>query len=97
MKVLIIEDEKPAADKLLNFVGIYDATAEVLGILGSVHQSVEWLSKAEILPDLIFMDIQLGDGLCFEIFEQVSIKKPIIFTTAFNQYALEAFKQNSID
>jgi two-component system, LytTR family, response regulator len=97
MKVLIIEDEKPAADKLLNFISMYDATVEIQGIIGSVQQAVEWLIKAEFLPDLIFMDIQLADGLCFEIFDQVSVKKPIIFTTAFNQYALEAFKQNSID
>ncbi len=97
MKVLIIEDEKPASEKITGFLKLYDPDIEILEIIESVNRSVEWFKSSNTLPDLIFMDVQLTDGLCFEIFKQVNIKKPIIFTTAFNQYALEAFKQNSID
>jgi two-component system, LytTR family, response regulator len=97
MKVLIIEDEKPASDKIVSFLQMYDSNIEVMAIIESVCKAVEWFRETSTLPDVIFMDVQLTDGLCFEIFEQVSIKKPIIFTTAFNQYAIKAFKQNSID
>lgn len=97
MKALIIEDEKPASDKIVRFLKKYDAAIEILDVIESVYLSVKWFNTSVILPDIIFMDIQLTDGLCFDIFEQVSVKRPIIFTTAFNQYALEAFKQNSID
>jgi len=97
MKVLIIEDEKPASEKIVGFLKVYDPAIEILEILESVSKSVEWFRTSAVLPDLIFSDVQLTDGLCFEIFNQVNIKKPIIFTTAFNQYALEAFKQNSVD
>ncbi|RZK08566.1 MAG: response regulator transcription factor [Flavobacterium sp.] len=94
MKIIIIEDEKPAARLLQRKV-------EKLGLkvgtlLHSVEESVEWFSKNEH-PDLIFLDIQLSDGLSFEIFEQVAIKSAIIFTTAYDEYALKAFKLNSID
>ncbi len=97
MKVLIIEDEKPASEKIVGFLKLYDPSIEILEILESVSKSVEWFRTSTALPDLIFSDVQLTDGLCFEIFNQVNIKKPVIFTTAFNQYALEAFKQNSVD
>ena len=97
MKVLIIEDEVPAAEKLQRLIHKYDPNIEILGIIEHVAQSVEWLRDHQEKVDLIFMDIQLIDGKSFEIFEQVKIRKPIIFTTAYDAYALEAFKVNSID
>jgi len=97
MKILIIEDEKPASEKIIGFLKKYDQAAEVIAILESVNKTVEWFNNSSVLPDIIFMDVKLTDGLCFDIFKQVSIKKPIIFTTAFNQYAIDAFKHNSID
>ncbi len=96
MKVLIIEDEKPAAGHLENLVKRYDSTIEVMGPLGSVKKSVEWFD-ANPHPDLALMDIQLADGLSFEIFENTTVNCPVIFTTAFNEYAIRAFKLNSID
>ncbi len=97
MKVLIIEDEKPAADKLARLLKRYDADVQILDVLGSVEQSVAWFKESSKVPDLIFMDIQLSDGLCFEIFRRIGITYPVIFTTAYNEYALEAFKVCSID
>jgi len=97
MKVLIIEDETPAAEKLERYLHKYDPTCEIVGILDSAASSIEWLKKASPVPDLIFMDIQLKDGLSFQIFQQVTVKIPVIFTTAFNEFALDAFKVNSID
>lgn len=94
MKVIIIEDEKPAArrlSRLLNTVGIEAAT-----MLHSVSEAVEWFQNNPH-PDLIFLDIQLSDGLCFEIFDLVEVHSAIIFTTAYDEYALQAFKLNSID
>ena len=94
MKVLIIEDEKPAARRLsrmLQHIGI-----EVDEMLHSVEESLIWFRKNEH-PDLIFLDIQLSDGLSFEIFEKIGIKSAVIFTTAYDEYALQAFKLNSID
>lgn len=94
MQVIIIEDEKPSARRLqrmLNNLGI-----EVGTLLHSVKESIEWF-KNNSHPDLIFLDIQLSDGLSFEIFEAVKITSPIIFTTAYDEYALQAFKLNSID
>ncbi len=96
MKVLIIEDERPASQKLMRLLKEADSQIEVLDVLHSVEQSVNWLSENQN-PELIFMDIQLEDGLCFEIFEKVRIETPVIFTTAFDEYALRAFKVNSID
>jgi len=96
MKVLIIEDEKPAAKHLSALINRYDPKIEILGQMESVKKSVEWFQNNS-LPDLAFFDIQLADGLSFEIFEQAIINCPIIFTTAFNEYALKAFKVNSID
>lgn len=96
MKVLIIEDEKPAAQYLTRLLHQYDPTIAVLATIPSVKESVQWF-RSNVLPDLVFMDIQLADALSFEIMDQVDIRTPIIFTTAFNQYALEAFKVNSID
>jgi len=97
MRVLIIEDEIPAAEKLERYLNKYDPFLEILATLGSVEKSVNWFTTSDIFPDLIFMDIQLTDGLSFEIFKKVKITQPIIFTTAFNQYAIDAFKANGID
>lgn len=97
MKVLIIEDEKPAADKLEILLKRYDASIEVAGHARNVATAVELIERAPTDVDLIFMDIQLTDGLSFEIFDQMEITKPVIFTTAFDQYALQAFKANGID
>lgn len=94
--VLIIEDEIPAADKLARFIHQYDAGLEIHGPLSSVTSAVKWLSNPQNNYDLIFMDIHLADGPCFEIFKQIAITQPIIFTTAYNEYALQAFQHNSI-
>lgn len=94
MNIIIIEDEKPAARLLQRKVEKLGLKVGML--LHSVEESVDWFSKNEH-PDLIFLDIQLSDGLSFEIFEKVEIKSAIIFTTAYDEYALRAFKLNSID
>jgi DNA-binding LytR/AlgR family response regulator len=94
MKVIIIEDEKPAArrlSRLLKEIGV-----EVSTMLHSVTEAVEWF-QANPHPDLILLDIQLSDGLCFEIFDLIDVHSAIIFTTAYDEYALQAFKLNSID
>jgi len=96
MKIIIIEDEQLAAKRLLELILKYDPEIEILGKFDSIERSVEWFNSNPT-PDLIFMDIQLADGLCFEIFEQSMITSPIIFTTAYDQYAIKAFKVNSID
>ena len=97
MKIVIIEDEAPALQKLEALLKRYDPEIEIIGKLGSVKSSVEWFQQATFQPDLVFMDIRLTDGLSLEIFRQVTINTPVIFTTAYNEYALEAFKVNSID
>ena len=94
MNVVIIEDEKPAARRLKRMLHKLDVVAKVM--LHSVEESIHWFQSHE-QPDLIFLDIQLSDGLSFEIFEEVSIDSAIIFTTAYDEYALKAFKLNSID
>src|SRR5262245_6596095 len=96
MKIIIIEDEKPAAEKLLKAIRQTDPGIEVQAILNSVKSSVEWLQHNP-MPDLLFMDIELGDGLSFKIFENVNINSPVIFCTAFDEYWQEAFEHNSID
>ena len=96
MNCLIIEDEKVAAERLLGLIKHYDQSIEILEIVQSVKNAVKWLNNNQA-PDLIFMDIQLADGLSFEIFEQTIVKTPVIFTTAYDEYALKAFKVNSID
>lgn len=93
-KAIIIEDEKPAARRLHRMLVEIGVEPEVM--LHSVQESVEYLLNNEA-PDLIFLDIQLSDGLSFEIFDQVDIHSAIIFTTAYDEYALQAFKLNSID
>jgi DNA-binding LytR/AlgR family response regulator len=96
MKVLIIEDEILAAEKLESLLLRLDSSIEIIGKLQSVIESINWLhSKPN--PELIFMDIQLDDGICFEIFDAVKIKTPVIFTTAYDSYAIRAFRVNSVD
>jgi len=97
MRVLIVEDEKPAAEKLQRLLYQYDPTIEIQAIVDSVRKSVDWLKNHGNQVDLLFLDIQLTDGLSFDIFKQVEVDKPVIFTTAFNEYAIDAFKVNSID
>ena len=94
MNVIIIEDEKPSARRLQRMLKSIDVEAETM--LHSVEESIEWFESNEH-PDLIFLDIQLSDGLSFEIFEAIDIKSAVIFTTAYDEYALQAFKLNSID
>jgi len=96
MKILIIEDETPAAEKLERYLSRLDEPVEVLAILPSVESSVTWFEANPDLADLVFMDIQLNDGKSFEIFEKTRITAPIIFTTAYDEYAIEAFKVNGI-
>lgn len=95
-KVLIIEDEKPAADWLSQLIQRFDARVVVLAVIDSVRGAKEWFEQ-NTAPDLAFMDIQLADGLSFEIFEQVKVPCPVIFTTAYEEYAIRAFKVNSVD
>lgn len=94
MNVIIIEDEKPSARRLKRM--LTEINIEALAMLHSVKESVHWFKTNEH-PDLILLDIQLSDGLSLEIFEQVNVESPIIFTTAYDEYALKAFKLNSID
>ncbi len=94
MNVIIIEDEKPSARRLKRMLGNINIEAQVM--LHSVEESIDWFQK-NTHPDLIFLDIQLSDGLSFEIFESIDIQSAVIFTTAYDEYALQAFKLNSID
>ncbi|MEP3210438.1 MAG: LytTR family DNA-binding domain-containing protein [Maribacter sp.] len=94
MNVIIIEDEKPAARRLSRLLEELDVQVSVM--LHSVEESINWFGTNEH-PDLIFLDIQLSDGLSFEIFDVVEVKSAIVFTTAYDEYALQAFKLNSID
>jgi DNA-binding LytR/AlgR family response regulator len=96
MKILIIEDEPLVARDLMALVAKLEPGAEVAGPLSSARASREWWTHHEA-PDLILSDIQLSDGISFDIFEDLSVKTPIIFTTAYNAYAIRAFKLNSID
>ncbi len=96
MRVVIIEDEKLAAERLQFMLKGYDESIQVIKHLYGVEEAVNWL-RTNAHPDLLFLDIQLADGFCFEIFKQVDYKRPVIFTTAYNQYALEAFQLLSID
>jgi DNA-binding LytR/AlgR family response regulator len=96
IKALIVEDEKPAASHLVKLLHESDPDIEVLQIVDSVSQTIEWF-KNNPSPDLMFLDIQLADGLSFGIFNQLDIECPVIFTTAYEEYAIRAFKVNSID
>lgn len=96
MNILIIEDEKLAAEKLNNLLEQSERPTKVVATLDSVDSAIEWL-KANDCPDLIITDIHLIDGLCFSIFENVKVKCPIVFATAYEKYAIQAFEVNSID
>jgi len=96
MNVLIVEDENLAAEKLSQMLKRYDEGIQVLDNLTSIVDTVKWL-KENPAPDLIMMDIRIDDGLCFEIFHQVDVTSPVIFTTAYDQYAIKAFQVHSID
>ena len=96
MKVLIIEDETTASENLMAMLKEIDPSIEVLHVLESVQQTVRWLSSNPA-PDLMFMDIHLSDGSAFTLFDQMDVQTPIVFTTAYDQYALDAFAVNSID
>ena len=96
MKVIIIEDEQLSADYLKNILKRIDSSIEVISIIDSIKKSVEVFEKG-VDADLLFVDIHLADGLSFDIFNQINIDIPIIFTTAYDEYALKAFKLNSID
>lgn len=96
MKIVIIEDEAPAFRRLQKILEEVMPDVELVEVFDSVEGAVEWI-KANDQPDLFFMDIQLSDGLSFEIFDQVNVSSPVIFTTAFDEYMLKAFKVNSVD
>ncbi|NML20566.1 response regulator transcription factor [Pseudoflavitalea sp. G-6-1-2] len=94
--VLILEDEKLNADRLKRLITDLRPDLKILGVLESVAEAVDWIENNDS-PDLIMMDVRLADGLSFDIFEKVNIKSPIIFTTAYDEYAVRAFKFNSVD
>jgi DNA-binding LytR/AlgR family response regulator len=96
MKVLIVEDEDLAVKKIQKTLAAVDPDAEVVGVTDSIMATVSWIEQHPA-PDLILMDIELSDGQSFEIFNRVTIKSPVIFTTSYDEYALKAFKVNSVD
>jgi DNA-binding LytR/AlgR family response regulator len=96
MNILIVEDEELAQKKLQKTLAAVDASATVVGITDSIQSTVDWL-KANNTADLILMDIELADGQSFEVFNLVDVKAPVIFTTSYDEYALKAFKVNSVD
>lgn len=96
MKVLIIEDEAPAFRRLQTVLLEINPQIEIIDVIATVEESIHWFDNQEH-PDLVFMDIQLSDGISFDIFEKSRVQAPVIFTTAFDEYMLKAFKVNSID
>lgn len=96
MRILIVEDEELAVKKLQKTLAAVDDSAEVVGTTDSIQSTVEWLNSNPS-PDLILMDIELADGQSFAIFNHTEVKSPVIFTTSYDEYALKAFKVNSID
>ena len=96
MKVLIVEDEELAVKKISKTLATVDESAEIVGVTDSITSTVNWIETNPV-PDLILMDIELSDGQSFEIFNRVAIKCPVIFTTSYDEYALKAFKVNSVD
>ncbi len=96
MKVIIIEDEKLSAEHLANLLKRIDPTIDVVNIISSVKKSLETIANG-VKVDLLFVDIHLADGLSFEIFSKINIETPVIFTTAYDEYAINAFKVNSVD
>jgi DNA-binding LytR/AlgR family response regulator len=96
MNILIVENEKPAIAGLIQLLRKIDNSINILGTTESVESTINWLQNNPV-PDLIFMDIQLDDGICFEIFETIKLDVPVIFITAYDKYMLSAFKVNSVD
>jgi len=96
MDVVIIEDERLSADKLIRMIATYDPDIQIIGNIDSVKRGIEWF-KENSPPDLVFLDIQLSDGTGFDLLRQISHSPPVIYTTAYDQYAIKAFKYNSID
>lgn len=96
MKLLIVEDETAALENLVEILSEVDTTIQIAGTTESIRQTVKWF-EANPNPDLILMDIHLSDGSAFSIFDKITIETPVIFTTAYDEYAIEAFKVNSID
>jgi len=96
MKVAIVEDEKLATERLIMILKEYDSSVEVVACLESIDDTVQYLRQHKH-PEMLLLDIHLSDGHCFEIFKQVQYNRPVIFTTAYDQYALDAFKMFSID
>src|SRR6476469_2136663 len=95
MKILIVEDEDLAVKKLQKTLALVDASAVVVGVTDSIKTTVEWL-QGNPSPDLILMDIELSDGQSFEIFNRIEVKSPVVFTTSYDEFALKAFKVNSV-
>ena len=96
MKVLIIEDEQPGAERLVGQLQAIDSSIEILGILSDTQTAIDWFRNHEH-PDIVLMDIELSDGQCFRIFSETEVRSSIVFTTSYDEYALKAFEQNSID
>lgn len=96
MNVLIIEDEPAASTRIIQLLNQIAPDVKICGTIESVEEAVKWLA-GHAPPDLILADIQLSDGLCFEIFKRIAVESPVIFTTAYDEFAIEAFKVNSID
>lgn len=96
MKILLIEDETPAANRLQKMILSLEPQALIIGVLDSVAESLQWFASNPT-PDLVFLDIHLADGESFEIFEERPLEAPVIFTTAYSDYAIRAFELNSID
>ena len=97
MNAVIIEDEPLAAEKLSRYLNKCDSSIQIVQVLDTLQTAITWISNNTTEIDLYFMDVQLPDGLSFELFEVVTIDKPVIFTTAFDEFAIDAFKVNSID
>jgi two-component system, LytTR family, response regulator LytT len=97
MKILIVEDEPQTARMLHSIILELRPASQVEDVLDSIESAVDFLSDEKNIPDVIFLDIQLADGLSFEIFKQVEVKSPVIFCTAYDEYTLQAFKSNGID
>lgn len=97
MKVVIIEDEQPASDKLIQLLEQRDPNTIVLAVLRRLDEAISWFKAQPEAADLIFADVQLPDGLSFQLFNQLNLRQPVIFITAYDTYALDAFRVNGID
>jgi len=97
MKILIIEDEQRTADLIKRLIAQYDNTYAIAEVIDSVEKGLDWFVKKTEVPDLVLADIQLSDGTSFELFDQINLELPVIFITAYNEFALHAFRLNSID